>query len=486
MNLEDLILRDAATGFVVDTHLAPASGDIAPALAAMSAIEAGSMANIHEQRRVGHYWLRAPQLAPTPEITEQIQDALRSIRSIDATGMDTLLQIGFGGSALGPELVIDALKKPGSPRFVLVDTVDPAGLTEILRSIEPKRTMVIVASKSGLTPETRTALRIVEAKFESSGVCMADQSIAITGPNSPLADLAKSWKLILPVWDWVGGRTSVCSPVGLAAMHLCGIDIDAFLRGAAAMDVWTRTPAPNNPAALMALLWAQGGHDSMAVLPYVNGLRHLTRHLQQLIMESLGKAEDRNGQTVHRGLTVFGNKGSADQHAIVQQLRDGPDGVMIHFIDVAGPSTGSPLMQDAADLQFALLSGTRRALAETGRPVVSITLPDLEPASLGALIALFERVVGLTAELWNINAYDQPGVEAGKLQAKCQLDQISEVLSALGPTGFTALELGGALDLDHRMVWRIASHLAHTGRARLHQGSVPSEDRFSAKENKQK
>jgi len=486
MNHEDLILRDAATGFVVDAHLAPASGDIGPALAAMSAIESGSMANAHEQRQVGHYWLRAPLLAPTPEVTVQIQDALRSIRAIDATGMDTVLQIGVGGSALGPELVIDALRKPNARRFVLIDTVDPVGLTEILRSVDPKRTLVIVASKSGLTPETRTALRVVEAEFASSGACLADQAIAVTGLNSPLADLSKSWKLTLPIWDWVGGRTSVCSPVGLTAMHLCGIDIDAFIGGAAAMDEWTRTPPPNNPAALIALLWAQPGNDSLAVLPYVNGLRYLTRHLQQLVMESLGKAKDRNGRTVHRGLTVFGNKGSADQHAIIQQLADGPSGVMVHFVDVAGPITESHLMQDAADLQFALLSGTRQALAEKGRPVVSITLPDLEPASLGALIALFDRVVGFTAELWDINAYDQPGVEAGKLQSEFQLDQISDVLSALGPTGFTARELAGALGLDHQIIWRIANHLAHTGRAYLHPGSSPSEDRFSVEKNKLK
>ena len=486
MTHDDLILRDAATGFVVDAHLAPASGDIGPALAAMSAIEAGSMANVHEQLQVGHYWLRAPLLAPSPEMTEQIQDALRAIRAIDATGMDTVLQIGVGGSALGSELVIDALKKPDSRRFVLIDTVDPVGLTEILRSVDPKRTVVIVASKSGLTPETRTALRIVEAEFASSGICLADQAISITGPNSPLAEISASWKLTLPIWEWVGGRTSVCSPVGLVSMHLCGIDIDAFLEGAAAMDEWTRKTPPNNPAALMALLWAQSGHNSLAVLPYVNSLRHLTRHLQQLVMESLGKAEDRNGRTVHRGLTVFGNKGSADQHSIIQQLRDGPEGVMVHFIDVVGPTTESHLMQDAADLQFALLSGTRQALAEKGRPVISITLPDLNPASLGALIALFERAVGFTAELWDINAYDQPGVEAGKRQSEFQLDQISAVIAALGPTEFTARELAGTLGLDHRIIWRIATHLAHTGRAHLHRGPTPSEDRFSAGKNKLK
>jgi len=483
MNHEDLILRDAATGFVVDARLAPISGDIGPALAAMAAIEAGSIANTQEQRQVGHYWLRAPHLAPSPEITAQIQSAQRAIKAIDGTGMDTVLQIGIGGSALGPELAIDALRKPNGRRFVLVDTVDTVGLAETLRTIDPKRTLVIAASKSGITPETRTALQIVEAEFAAAGVCLADQAIAITRADSPLADIAASWKLTLPIWDWVGGRTSVCSPVGLTAMHLCGIDIDAFLAGAAAMDKWTRAPLPDNPAALMALLWSQEGHGSMAVLPYANRLRHLTRHLQQLIMESLGKATDRNGRTVHRGITVFGNKGSADQHAIVQQLRDGPSGVMVHFIDVAGQGADSHLMQDAADLQFALLSGTREALANSGRPVLSITLPNLEPASLGALIALFERAVGFTAEVWDINAYDQPGVEAGKRQSKFHLDQITDVLSALGPTEFTAKELAGALGLDHRIVWQIATHLAHTGRAVLHPGATPSEDRFSVRKN---
>jgi len=489
------ILRDPATGIVVDLHQAaiPEQVDHGPALAAMTALESGSMANADEQRRVGHYWLRAPSLAPDLGINTAITDSWSSIEQVDARGFDTILQIGIGGSALGPELVIDALGNDRGRRFVLLDTVDPPRVQKVLESINPEQTLVIVASKSGGTQETMTALGIVEAYYAASGLCFDDHALAVTDPDSSLANRAKGWRATLPVWDWVGGRTSITSAVGLLPMHLCGIDFRAFLAGAASVDAWTRQPPPQNPAAQLAALWASAGHHTAAILPYCDHLRVLGRYLQQLVMESLGKSVDRSGATQNYGLSVLGNKGSADQHALVQQLRDGPTGVINHVIHVGQAYQSDPLLKDASDLQFALMTGTQQALAEVDRPVVSIGLPELDAARLGGLIALFERVVGLTAELKDINAYHQPGVEAGKREAKHQLTVLNAIYDFLNPLhgrsgspGSTADEIGNALGIDPAIVWRLSSHLSQSGRIQLTPGKSPSEDRFQAMEKSTK
>ena len=489
------ILRDPRSGIVVDLHQAvvPDDVDYGPALAAMTSLESGAVSNPDEQRRVGHYWLRSPDHAPDADLRQAIIDSWDAIEAIDATGFDTVLQIGIGGSALGPELAMDALWDGGGRRFVLLDTVDPPRVQSILESINPKQTLVIVASKSGGTQETMTALDIVEAHYSALGLCFDDHAIAVTGPQSSLAQRASGWRATLPVWDWVGGRTSITSAVGLLPMHLCGIDFREFLSGAAAMDAWTRQPAAENPAAQIAAIWAEEGHHTAVILPYCDHLRVLGRYLQQLIMESLGKAEDRSGHALHYGLAVLGNKGSADQHALVQQLRDGPAGIINHVIHVGQADQGDPLMQDAADLQFALMTGTQGALADVGRPVISIGLPRLNPAGLGAIIALFERVVGLTAELKDINAYHQPGVEAGKREAKHQLSVLAAIHTLLDQTdntdktlGFTATTIGDKLGIDGAIVWRLCLHLCRTGRAIHIPGKTPSEDHFQPVENPSK
>ncbi|MEC9389980.1 MAG: glucose-6-phosphate isomerase [Myxococcota bacterium] len=478
------ILRDDASGVVVDLHRAPAAGDTTAALAAMTALDGGAVANMDERRMVGHYWLRNPDLAPTAAIRDTITATLEQIRAFAPGPFKTLVQIGVGGSALGPELANDALRGADAPEFEVLDTVDPVAVSEFLARIDPEHTLVIVASKSGSTIETSIATDLVEAHFERCGVSFADRAIAVTIPGSRLAERARDWKATFPMFDWVGGRTSVCSAVGLLPMHLLGIDIDAFIEGAAAMDAWNRCPPPNNPAAHIALLWTQDSCNELCVIPYAHRLRHLSRYLQQLIMESLGKANDRDGRAVHTGLTVYGNKGSADQHAIVQQLRDGPAGVHVHLIDVAAPADAT--VRAAADVQFALHAGTGDALAEVGRPVVSISLPRMDARALGGLIALYERAVGLAAELLNINAYNQPGVEAGKKAASVQLAQLDAVYAHLNATGQTAQQLSDAAGISFHRTWRLAGHLVATGRARATLGKAPSEDRFEAVENSSK
>ena len=473
-------LRDDATGIVIDLQRVPSRADLSfgPALAAMTALESGAAANMTEQRQVGHYWLRGPELAPSADITAAIQDSWTAIESVDANGLDTILLVGIGGSALGPALAIEALGSPSGRRLVLLDTVDPEGVKAAINSIDPAKTLVMVASKSGSTTETMTAMRLVEAAYEAAGVSFEAHAVAVTTPGSKLAVIAKDWRAVLPIWSWVGGRTSITSAVGLLPMHLCGLDIRAFLSGAADMDEWTRRTPESNPAAQLAALWAKDDVHTAALFPYVDALRSLGRYTQQLVMESLGKETNRQGETVRTGLTVIGNKGSADQHALIQQLRDGPTGVACHFVSVEAKPQPSALLNDAADLQFALMTGTQCALAEVGQAVVSISLPVLNEATLGALIALLERTVSLTAEFLDINAYDQPGVEAGKIEARAQLSTMKLIEEELNSTPATAHELASRIGLETATVWRICQHLSGQGRARKLSSKSTSDDTF--------
>jgi glucose-6-phosphate isomerase len=189
----------------------------------------------------------------------------------------------------------------------------------------------------------------------------------------------------------------------------------------------------------------------MVVLPYKDRLLLFSRYLQQLVMESLGKERDLQGRVVHQGLTVYGNKGSTDQHAFVQQLRDGPPDFFVTFVRVLKDREGASLEVEpgatSGDFLDGFLLGTRRALLESGRPSLTLTVPNVSPRSLGMLIALYERAVGLYASLVGINAYHQPGVEAGKKAAASVIElqrRVMGVLRERGPSGATCEELAAA------------------------------------------
>ena len=190
-----------------------------------------------------------------------------------------------------------------------------------------------------------------------------------------------------------------------------------------------------NPAALLALMWhhAGGGHGAkdMVILPYKDRLLLLSKYMQQLVMESLGKEKNLKGEVVNQGIAVYGNKGSTDQHAYVQQLREGLNNFFATFIEVLRDEAGSGIAPgevevepgaNSGDFLEGFLLGTRRALADNGRESITITIRQLNARALGMLIALFERAVGFYATLVGINAYHQPGVEAGKKAAKVILD----------------------------------------------------------------
>jgi glucose-6-phosphate isomerase len=480
----------------------------------MAELEDGSLANPDEGRMVGHYWLRTAHLAPSKEISQEIEATVGAVKDFAARvhngeispqkgGRFTrLLLVGIGGSALGPQFIADALGTVDDPmKPFFFDNTDPDGMDRILSEIGDRlgETLTLVISKSGGTKETRNGMLEAALAYERAGLEFPRHAVAVTGKESELDRLAveQGWLARFPMWDWVGGRTSITSAVGLLPAALQGIDIDAFLEGASRCDALTRLPSNyTNPAARLALVWFQvnggaGGARAMVVLPYKDRLLLFARYLQQLVMESLGKEKDLSGNVVHQGLTVYGNKGSTDQHAFVQQLRDGVDNFFVTFIEVLQDREGASAPMEpgvtSGDYLSGFLQGTRKALFENGRHSLTITLERLDARSVGALIALFERAVGFYASLIGINAYHQPGVEAGKRAATTVLRLQHHVLACLrskGGRSMTAEEIAveiGATD-EVETVYRILLHAASNEdhKIRMERKKVCTSNRFSA------
>ena len=492
-----------------DAFLTTMEGSMQRAFAEMAELEKGAIANPDEKRMVGHYWLRAPELAPTAELRTEIVATLAAIKDFAARvhagsiagprGRFTqLLVIGIGGSALGPQFVSHALGQPGVDRMKVAffDNTDPDGIDYVLAGLAGllPETLAIVISKSGGTIETRNGQLEVAAAFRAAGLQPNRHLVAVTGADSKLDRTAREekWLARFPMWDWVGGRTSELCAVGLLPAALQGIDVDALLAGAAATDVATRRPVTlENPAALLALTWhfATGGKGAkdMVVLPYKDRLLLFSRYLQQLVMESLGKERDLGGRIVNQGIAVYGNKGSTDQHAYVQQLREGVNNFFVTFIEVlrdrAAPGIEVEPGMTAGDYLQGFFLGTRDALSEKDRWSVTLTVPDVSPRTVGMLIALYERVVGLYASLIGINAYNQPGVEAGKQAATSIIAlkvRLVAALRAAPGTAFTAEALAQQVRGDPELSFKILEHLAANGGVRKQVRSPWFESTYAA------
>jgi len=476
----------------------------------MDALESGAIANPDEKRMVGHYWLRAPRLAPTKEMAQEITATVKSIHQFvvgvhtgkikppKAARFTQVLAIGIGGSALGPMFVSDALGDPSADRMKMhfIDNTDPEGIARVLESLKGllPETLVIVTSKSGGTPDTRNGMLVVADAYRVAQLNFARHAVAVTMPGSQMDKLAASegWLARFPMFDWVGGRTSELSAVGLVPAALQGIDIDGMLAGAADCDAATRIhDTRRNPAALMALMWYVAtdgkGKKDLVVLPYKDRLLLFSRYLQQLVMESLGKQLDLDGCRVEQGIAVYGNKGSTDQHAFVQQLRDGVNNFFVTFVRVL-ESGGSAVEVEpgvtAGDYLHGFLVGTREALYGNDRQSMTITVRRVDARTIGALIALFERAVGFYASLIHVNAYHQPGVEAGKKAAAAVLSLQAKVSAAVSGTPQTVSQIAAAVGAAESAegIYLILEHLSANGRAKMVRGDDPSESKFTRAE----
>ena len=489
-------------------YLEQQAGPIERAIDEMRNIEAGEIVNTDEQRMVGHYWLRDPSLAPAalePVIMRNIAEIKAFASGIHKGEVLTpasktfrhLLVIGIGGSALGPQLAIDALTGPDIPmRVHFFDNTDPDGIDRELAVIgaEIDRTLTLVISKSGGTKETRNGMLEAKKAYESAGLDFGRHAVAVTAPESKLDQVAgeNNWIGRFAMDDWVGGRTSITSVVGLLPMALAGIDIDRFIAGAAATDAKTRgSNIQENASMRMAIAWHHAGEGkgskAMIILPYKDRLRLLSSYLQQLVMESIGKELDRDSRRVHQGINVFGNKGATDQHAYVQQLRDGPDNFFATFIEIRKTRSAQSIEVEpgitTGDYLEGFLRGTRKALFESGRKSITISIPCLDAYYLGCLVALYERAVSFYAGLININAYHQPGVEAGKAAAGEFLQILSRVeaqLRSRPEQSVSAEEIAVAISADPEETFHALCHLAANRTAvTVKLGAMPAEDRFT-------
>jgi glucose-6-phosphate isomerase len=431
--------------------------------------EEGKIANPDENRLVGHYWLRDADLAPDAKTKAAIRDAIAQVETFTAKvhsgeirgehgAFENLLCIGIGGSALGPQLAAQALGQPGKDKLTpyFFDNTDPDGFDYVFDQLAGKlgRTLVIITSKSGGTIETKNGMKEAAARYAAAKLDFSKHAVVVTGLDvktdeegnlkyeSELNETAVKLSFLerFPMWDWVGGRTSELAAVGLLPAALQGLDIHGLLEGAAAMDKLTRSrTTAQNPAALLAASWYRltkgRGAKDMVILPYKDRLLLFARYLQQLVMESLGKRLDLDGNVVEQGISVYGNKGTTDQHAYVQQLRDGVPNFFATFIEVLRDREGAAFDVNAqkflasdskepavpfftsGDYLQGFFLGTRFALSGNDRASITLTIESVNAKTLGLLIALFERTVGLYASLVGINAYHQPGVEAGKRAA---------------------------------------------------------------------
>ncbi len=457
------------------------------AFAAMEQLERGAIANPDEKRMVGHYWLRNPRLAPSKEIGTAIEKMVQSIKAFadqvhqgkivgQGGPFRNLLLIGIGGSALGPQFVTHALGSPGKDKLTayFFDNTDPDGMDRVLDEIggDLGRTLCLTISKSGGTKETRNGMLEAKAAYDRAGLKFEGHSIAVTSAGSQLDQTAATWLARFPMWDWIGGRTSELSAVGLLPAALQGYDIDGILAGAKTCDEITRVAMTSkNPAALLAAMWFYSGNGkggkNMVILPYKDRLELLSKYLQQLVMESLGKAEDLDGKTVHQGLTVFGNKGATDQHSYIQQLRDGLDNFFVLFIEVLRDRRGTSIEVErgvtSGDYLEGFYLGTREALHENGRESIAVIVNEVSAFTVGVLIALFERAVGVYASLININAYHQPGVEAGKKAAANVIELQVKILELLNSKlSLTSEQIAERLQVadSAETIFKLCEHLS--------------------------
>jgi len=400
---------------------------------------AGETINITEDRSVGHIWLRAKVRDDVQTVLKQMDDFVR--RTHQSGHFTDVVHIGIGGSDLGPRLVCEALKHlPKKLNVHFVANVDGADIAEILKPLNPDTTLFIIASKTFTTTET-----MMNAKYARKwldGRDIAHHMIALSTNEEAVVAFGINIDNIFPFWDWVGGRFSVWSSIGMPIALAYGFDVfKDFLEGAHAMDHhFLHEDIEDNVPVLMALfgIWNRNFMDrhAVAVLPYAQNLSLLPSFLQQLDMESNGKSVDREGNFIKdykTGPIVFGQAGTNGQHAFHQWLHQGTDIVPCEFIIVDKTayeqSHHNVLNANARAQVQAFAEGqkdenNKHKHYAGHRPSILVCLEVMNPYNLGQLIALYEHKVFVQGIIWNVNSFDQFGVELGKKIAKSLLSEI--------------------------------------------------------------
>jgi glucose-6-phosphate isomerase len=404
----------------------------------------GEPINNTEGRAVMHWLLRQPEgslggdlAAPLKLVHDTLKPMLVYAEQIRADAQITdVVNIGIGGSDLGPQMAVLALQDFAIPgkRFHFVSNVDGHELAAVLKDLKAENTLFLIASKTFTTLETMTNARSALAWFQAQGGQDVSRHFAALTTNVAAA-AEMGITTTFGFWDWVGGRYSLWSAIGLPLAIAIGAQgFRDLLAGAHAMDQhFQSAPFEANLSVRLGLLdvWYRNflHHSSRSVAPYYSALRRLPAYLQQLEMESNGKRVDRNGHALPYGTSpvLWGEPGTNGQHAYFQMLHQGTDVVPVEFIAVKKPTHN---LADHHELLLANVIAQAQALmlgqADEGghqhfpgnRPSTFLLLDELTPTSLGALIALQEHRVFVSGSIWGINSFDQWGVELGKVLAK--------------------------------------------------------------------
>ena len=451
-------IADGKSGFSVnfagmkfsDQCLANMNDKLTSAFSEMKNLENGKIKNPDENRQVTHFTDRIEY--PKSSLFNDVEKFVKNVRSGAITGstgqkFEYAVINGIGGSALGPQLMqyaingpyyneLNASKRNDYLKIYFLDNTDSSGFCDVKNIVDLEKTLIVNISKSGGTQETKNNLLAFEAAYKEAGIDFTKHATAITMLDSQLDKLAKSnsWLKIFEMAESIGGRTSETSIVGHLPAALSGVNFREFLNGACYMDEWTRSEdVLKNPAAMLATMWyiaGEGkGNKNMVIVPYSDRLLLLSRYFQQLVMESLGKEFDLDGNVVHQGINVFGNKGGTDAHAFIQQLNDGRNDFFVTFIECLEDSMKLPVEGTITmgDYLHGFQAGLSEALRSNDRQVISMTIERVDEFNLGMIIALYERATAIYAEFININAFHQPGVQAYKFASSTIIDLIIKV-----------------------------------------------------------
>lgn len=426
--------RLGETGFTSE-DIARASETLAPILA-----------DVDRTRGTG--WERWRRLAEDPMRAEHL-GAVRRVVAEVSPGCRNLVVLGIGGSSLGNIALHSALRpstwnlqddeRRGGPRLFVLDNVDPGRVgdtLELLAEDDPgfDHTVINVISKSGETAETAAQFLVFRDRLRSVlGDAHASRVVAVTDPEhgTMRAICDEAGYRTLPVPEGVGGRFSALSPVGLFSAAMCGIDIEAVLDGAAAMETRCRgTELTGNPAAMLAWLLTEFGRRGRPIhvlMPYSNPLHDLADWYRQLWAESLGKQRNLRGEEILAGFTPVRALGATDQHSQIQLYREGPHDKVIGLVAVEDPGPDVSLPADVAEAPLAYLAGTtlgglldaeRRAtefaLLESGRPSYTIRMPRVDARHVGEFMMLWQIATAVAGRILGVDAFNQPAVETGK------------------------------------------------------------------------
>ena len=442
--------------------------------AAIESQFSGEIINQTEGRAVLHTALRAPEsynvkvdgenvVPEVYKVKRKIETFTNEIVNGDLKGytgkpFDTIVNIGIGGSDLGPAMVVDSLQYyKNHLTTYFVSNVDGDHVNEVIKKLNPETTLFVIVSKTFTTQETLSNANTLKEWFLKSAneVDIAKHFVAVSTNIESVKNFGIDQNNIFPMWDWVGGRFSLWSAVGLSISLAVGYDnYDSLLKGANKMDThFKNEDFKNNIPVVLALIsvWYNNffGAESEVVIPYSQYLNQFATYLQQGIMESNGKSIDRNGNPIdyETGTLIWGEPGTNSQHAFFQLIHQGTKLVPADFIGFTKSLHGNQDHQDKLTSNFlaqteALLNGKTEAevLAEGTRediipfkifqgnkPTNTIFINKLSPESLGKLIAMYEHKIFVQGIIWNIFSYDQFGVELGKQLASKILQEFSNV-----------------------------------------------------------